>query len=148
VSPTGTLAYAYCWSGTFATVNGVNFTGTTSASSGGTDVTLTGFGNNATNFTDSGSASFSTAYQNMLAGANWNGSTGATITFNHLTVGHAYVAQFWVGDWRNNNTVCSETVRGSLSDNALPSLSYQVGSGGSGNRRNLHQFFCRRILGL
>ncbi len=129
----GTLVYAYCWSGTSTTVNGVNFTGTTSATnSGGTDVTLTGFGNNATSFTGSGSASFSTAYQNMLAGADWNGSVAGSITFNHLTVGHAYVAQFWVGDWRNNNTVRSETIRGSLSDNALPSLSYQVGSSGSG----------------
>jgi autotransporter-associated beta strand protein len=132
VSTIGTLAYAYCWSGTSTIVNTVNFTGTTSASSGGTDVTLTGFGNNATSFTGSGSASFSTAYQNMLTGADWNGSAGATITFNHLTVGHAYVAQFWVGDWRSNNTVRNETIRGSLSDNALPSLSYQVGSSGSG----------------
>ena len=132
VSTNGTLAYAYCWSGTSTIVNSVNFTGTTSASSGGADVTLTGFGNNAANFTGSGSASFSIAYQNMLAGADWNGPAGATITFNHLTVGHAYVAQFWVGDWRNNNTARSETIRGSFSDNALPSLSYQVGSDGSG----------------
>ncbi len=132
VSTNGTLAYAYCWSGTSTIVNRVNFTGTTSASSGSTDVTLTGFGNNATNFIGSGSASFSIAYQNMLAGADWNGPAGATITFNHLTVGHAYVAQFWVGDWRNNNTARNETIRGSLSDNALPMLSYQVGSSGSG----------------
>jgi autotransporter-associated beta strand protein len=133
VSTTGTLAYAYCWSGISSTVNGVNFTGTTSATnSGGTDVTLTGFGNNFSSYLGSGSASFSTAYQNILAGADYNGSAGATITFNHLSVGHAYVAQFWVGDWRNNNTVRSETIRGSLSDNALPSLSYQVGSSGSG----------------
>ena len=33
VSTSGTLAYAYCWSGTPTTVNGVNFTGTTSATS-------------------------------------------------------------------------------------------------------------------
>ena len=132
VSTTGMPVYAYCWSGTSTTVNGVNFTGTTSASSGGTDVTLIGFGNNYTSFTGSGSASFSAAYQNMLAGADWNGSAGATITFNNLTVGHTYVAQFWVGDWRNYNTVRNETIKGSASDTITPSLSYQVGSSGSG----------------
>jgi fibronectin-binding autotransporter adhesin len=133
VSTTGMLVYAYCWSGTSTTVNGVNFTGTTSPGSGGTDVTLIGFGNNYTSFTGSGSASFSTAYQSMLAGADWNGSASATITFNNLTVGHAYVAQFWVGDWRNINTVRNETIKGSASDNITPSLSYQVGSSGSGS---------------
>jgi fibronectin-binding autotransporter adhesin len=129
----GTLAYAYCWSGVSTTVNGVNFTGTASANSGGLDVTLTGLRNNYYGFTGSGSASFSTAYQNMLAGADWNGSASATITLNNLNVGHAYVAQFWVGDWRNYNTVRSETIKGSASDNITPTLNYQVGSSGSGS---------------
>lgn len=125
----GTLAYAYCWSGTSTTVNGVNFTGTTSANSGGADVTLNGFGNNYTSF---GSSPGSAAYQNMLAGADYNGSAGGTIILNNLTVGHAYVAQFWAGDWRTYNTVRSETIKGSASDNITPLLTYQVGSGGSG----------------
>ncbi len=133
VFTTGTLAYAYCWSGVSTIVDGVNFTGTASANSGGTDVTLTGLGNNYYGFTGSGSASFSTAYQNMLAGADWNGSANATITLNNLNVGHAYVAQFWVGDWRNYNTVRSETIKGSASDNITPTLNYQVGSSGSGS---------------
>jgi autotransporter-associated beta strand protein len=132
VSTTGLLTYAYCWSGTSTAVNGVNFTGTTSTGSGGTDVTLSGFGNNNTPFTGSGSASFSTAYQNMLAGADWNGSASATITLNHLTVGNAYVVQFWVGDWRSYNTSRNETIKGSASDNITPTLNYQVGSSGSG----------------
>jgi fibronectin-binding autotransporter adhesin len=133
VSTTGTLAYAYCWSGTSTTVNGVNFAGTTSANSGGTDVTLTGFDNNYYGFTGSGSASFSSTYQNLLVGADWNGSASATITFNHLTVGHAYVVQFWVGDWRSYNTSRNETIKGSASDNITPTLTYQVGSSGSGS---------------
>jgi autotransporter-associated beta strand protein len=133
VSTSGTLAYSYCWSGISTTVNGVSFTGTTSTSSGGANVTLSGFGNNNTSFTGSGSASFSTAYQNMLTGADWNGSASATITFNNLTVGHAYFAQFWVGDWRNYNTSRSETIKGSASDNITPTLTYQVGSSGSGS---------------
>ena len=132
VSTSGTLTYAYCWSGISTTVNGVSFTGTTSTSSGGANVTLSGLGNNNTSFTGSGSASFSTAYQNMLAGADWNGSASATITFNNLTVGHAYFAQFWVGDWRNYNTSRNETIKGSASDNITPTLTYQVGGSGSG----------------
>ncbi len=132
VSTSGTLAYAYCWSGISTTVNGVSFTGTTSTSSGGANVALSGFGNNNTSFTGSGSASFSTAYQNMLTGADWNGSASATITFNNLTVGHAYFAQFWVGDWRSYNTSRNETIKGSASDNITPTLTYQVGGSGSG----------------
>ncbi len=133
VSTTGTVAYAYCWSGISTTVNGVSFTGTTSPNSGGTDVNLTGFGNNYTSFTGTGSASFSSAYQNTLTGADWNGSASATITFSNLTASHAYVAQFWVGDWRNYNTVRNETIKGSASDNITPTLNYQVGSSGSGS---------------
>jgi autotransporter-associated beta strand protein len=129
VATNGTLIYAYCWSGISTTVNGVNFTGTTSANSGGADVTLNGFGNNYTSF---GSSPGSAAYQNMLAGADWNGSAAGTIILNNLTVGHVYVAQFWVGDWRNYNTVRSETIKDSASDNITPLLTYQVGSSGSG----------------
>jgi fibronectin-binding autotransporter adhesin len=129
VTTNGTLVYAYCWSGTSTTVNGVNFTGTTSANSGGADVTLNGFGNNYTSF---GGSPGSAACQNMLAGADYNGGAGGTIILNNLTVGHAYVAQFWVGDWRNYNTIRSETIKGSASDNIMPLLTYQVGSGGSG----------------
>ena len=130
VSTSGTLAYAYCWSGISTTVNGVNFTGTTSASSGGTDLTMSNLGNNYTSF--GSGPGFSAAYQNMLTGGDYNFSGTATVTLNHLTIGHAYVAQFWVGDWRNINSVRNETIKGSGSDNITPSLSYQVGSGGSG----------------
>jgi autotransporter-associated beta strand protein len=133
VSTTGALVYAYCWSGTSTTVNGVSFTGTTSTSSGGANVALTGIGNNTTSFNGSGSASFSTSYQNMLTGADWNGSASASIIFNNLTVGHIYVAQFWVGDWRSYNTSRNETIKGSLSDNITPTLNYQVGASGSGS---------------
>ena len=132
VSTSGTLVYAYCWFGISTTVNGVSFTGTTSTGSAGADVTLNGFANNNTTFNGSGSASFSTAYQNMLAGADWNGSASASIILNNLVVGHTYVVQFWVGDWRSLNTSRSETIKGSLSDNMTPTLTYQVGSNGSG----------------
>jgi autotransporter-associated beta strand protein len=132
VATPGTLVYAYCWSGVSTTVNGVNFTGTTSGNSGSVNVTLDGFGNNYYGYTGSGAAAYSTAYQNLLAGADWNGSASGTITFNNLIVGHAYVAQFWVGDWRAYNTVRNETITGSTSDNITPALTYQVGSSGSG----------------
>ena len=132
VATAGTLVYAYCWSGISTTVNGVSFTGSTSGNSGSVNVALTGFGNNYYGYTGSGSTAFSTAYQNLLAGADWNGSASGTITLNHLIVGHAYVAQFWVGDWRGYNTVRSETITGSASDNITPTLTYQVGSSGSG----------------
>ncbi|MDB6019147.1 MAG: Extracellular serine protease precursor [Pedosphaera sp.] len=130
VSTTGTLAYAYCWSGTSTTVNGVNFTGTTSASGGGTDVTLTNLANNYTSF--GSGPGVSAAYQNMLTGGDYNSAATATVTLNHLTFGHGYVAQFWVGDWRNINTVRNETIKGSASDNITPALAFQVGSSGSG----------------
>ena len=130
ISTTGTLAYAYCWSGISTIVNGVNFTGTTSANSAGTDVTMTNMGNNYTSF--GSGPGLSAAYQNMLTGGDYNFSGAATVTLNHLTTGHAYVAQFWVGDWRNINSVRSETIKGSATDNITPTLSYQVGSSGSG----------------
>jgi autotransporter-associated beta strand protein len=38
-----------------------------------------------------------------------------------------------VGDWRSYNSVRSETIKGSPSDNITPSLSYQVGASGSGS---------------
>ena len=131
VTTTGAVVYAYCWSGISTTVNGVNFTGTTSTSGAGTDVTFSsGLGNNFTSF---GTSPGSTAYQNMLAGGDYNNSGIDTVTLNHLTVGDIYVAQFWVGDWRSINTVRSETIKGSASDNITPTLNYQVGSSGSGS---------------
>ena len=56
VATAGSLVYAYCWSGISTSVNGVNFTGTTSANSGSINVSLTGFGNNYYGYTGSGSA--------------------------------------------------------------------------------------------
>ena len=112
MSTTGAVVYAYCWSGISTIVHGVNFTGTTSTSGGGTDVTLSsGLGNNYTSF---GSSPGSTACQNMLTGGDYNNGGADTVTLNHLTIGDAYVAQFWVGDWRSINSVRSETIKGSV----------------------------------
>ncbi len=75
---------------------------------------------------------FSTEYQNLLTGGDYNNSGMDSVALNHLTVGDKYVAQFWVGDWRSINSSRSETIVGSSSDNITPTLTYQVGGSGSG----------------
>lgn len=111
----GTLLYAYNWSGTNQAVNGVTFTGTTSANPG--NVSLTGVGSNYRNYAST-SPPFSTlslAYQELLCGGEYNSGTAtATLTLNSLTAGRVYAVQFWVSDPRGGGTIGrTETVTGS-----------------------------------
>ncbi|MDE3099590.1 MAG: hypothetical protein KGJ88_08950, partial [Verrucomicrobiota bacterium] len=111
----GTLLYAYNWSGTNQTVNGIAFTGTTSANPG--NVAITGIGSYYGNYTSSQPpfSSLSQAYQNLLRGAEYNSGTAtATLTMNGLTAGRVYAVQFWVSDPRGGGTIGrTETLSGS-----------------------------------
>lgn len=100
----GTLNYAYNWANAAQTINGVAFAGSTSITAAGTNVTMTGFTTNNTTAFTSGAAPFSTlsaAYQAILKGGNYVGTTaGAAVTMNNLVVGRVYATQFWINDPR------------------------------------------------
>lgn len=89
-------------------MNGVSFVGSTSTTSGGSDVTLSGFNNHnstAFNSTTAPFGSLSAAYTNILVGADYiNGAIAVTVTLNNLTAGHLYAAQVWVNDPRGGST--------------------------------------------
>lgn len=118
VFATGAVAYAYDWSNTTPTVNGVSFTGTTVFSGAvGANLTLAGFTANTTNSFTSATAPFSSLsanYQNVLKGGSLaSGGAAATVTLNNLTAGRDYVAQFWVSDPRSGSTTTRvETLAG------------------------------------
>ena len=114
----GTLVYAYDLANVNVTVNGVTFTGSTGTSSlGSGNITTTGFAYNGTTTYGPGS-SYSTEYQAMLQGSDWNGGTGAcTVTLNNLTAGQTYAVQLWANDSRGccgsrNNSVVSTPLAG------------------------------------
>jgi hypothetical protein len=121
----GTLLYAYNWSGTNGTVNGVAFTGATNATPGGGAVTVTGIGGYSAGFTSSSApfSGLSAAYRGILTGAEYGGASSATVTLNSLTPGHAYAVQVWVSDPRGGGVDGrTETVGGTN----LATLAYNV----------------------
>ncbi len=98
----GTLLYAYDWAGNNTTVNGVAFTGTSSATPA--NVSVSGIGNNYTGYTSTLApfSSLSTEYQSILSGGEYGGGgVTATVTLKNLTVGHVYAVQVWVSDPRS-----------------------------------------------
>jgi nitrous oxide reductase accessory protein NosL len=103
VSTNGMLLYAYNNSGISATVHGVSFTGVNSATTWGTDVTLSTM-NGSTASAYMGVAypwsSLPTSYQTILQGGAYNNGGVATVTMNNLVFGHQYQVQFWVNDSR------------------------------------------------
>ena len=101
VSTTGSLLYAYHWNGGNNTVNGVPFTGTTSITTGGSDVRLSGLGGYYNAFTSSVApfVSLSPEYKAMLVGSPYDGNVG--VTLNNLTAGKLYAVQVWCQDPRN-----------------------------------------------
>ena len=110
----GTGSYAYDFSNSTQTVNGVTFTGSASIGSvtgnAGGSVTLTSFtSSNTTAFTVTG---LSASYGGMLKGASYATTTSAlTVTLNNLTSGHVYATQFWVNDGRGGtNGSRTETI--------------------------------------
>lgn len=100
----GRLLYAYDWANANVTVNGVAFTGTSSANAG--NVSISGIGGNYGGYTSSQApfATLSSAYRSILAGGEYGGTTAATVTLNNLTSGHVYAVQVWVSDPRGGGT--------------------------------------------
>ena len=108
VTTSGSLVFAYDWNSSATSVNGVAFTAP------GSGVSLTGFYGNYGSFlngTGAPATSLSTEYKNILTGGQYtNGVAAATLTLNALTVGHQYLAQFWVDDSRNDSQNRVETL--------------------------------------
>jgi hypothetical protein len=107
-SGAGVFAYCYCGNPP-ATLNGVSFT----AEAAGV-ITWTGADPASPNTSPdfAGAAALSAAYKQVLYGSKYNNSPAPlTLTLNHLTVGHQYLAQLWVDDSRSqchrNQTVTS-----------------------------------------
>ena len=126
----GTLLYAYDWSGTNVTVNGVSFTGISSVNAS-TNVSVTGIGGPYQNFTSSQSpfGALSAAYRGVLVGGDYGGAVSATVTLNNLTVGRVYAVQAWVSDPRGGGVAGrTETVAGSN----IVTLAYNVPAAAGG----------------
>lgn len=103
VTTTGTLKYAYNLTTTNQTVNGVLFTGTSSATALGTNVGMTFASTTTTAYTSTSSpfSGLSTAYKAMLVGGAYRDSgTSVTVTLKNLTIGSTYTVQVWVSDPR------------------------------------------------
>lgn len=102
----GTLLYAYDWADNNITVNGVAFTGTTSANPG--NVSINGIGSYYSGYTSSTPpfGNLSSEYKSILTGGEYSSSTPtATMTLNNLTAGHTYAVQVWVSDPRGGGTI-------------------------------------------
>ena len=126
----GALQYAYDWNGSNATVKGVNFAGTSSAS-GGANVSLSGIGSHYQGYTstDSPFSTLSSAYQGIIAGGEYGGAVTATVTLNNLAVGRSYAVQVWVNDPRGGSEAGrTETVTGSN----VVTLAYNVPAAAGG----------------
>lgn len=100
----GNTSYAYDLL-TASTVNGVNFTSTTSTTAFGTDVTIGGITVGYYNGFGSGAAApystLSAAYKNVLGGGLYTAAaTAVTVTLNNLTAGHTYASQIWIEESR------------------------------------------------
>lgn len=101
------------------TVNGVTFnpfsTNYTASSftSGNFMLSAGGFINGGSTFGAPGSpfSALSTPYQRLLQSASYLSSTGPlTLQINGLTVGQAYLVQFWVNDAHEIQSLSSETI--------------------------------------
>ncbi|HEY1788043.1 MAG TPA: hypothetical protein VGJ73_07805 [Verrucomicrobiae bacterium] len=101
----GILLYAYDWANDNTTVNGVAFTGASSANPG--NVSINGIGSYYGGFTSSQTpfSALSSTYRSILTGGEYGGAVVATVTLNNLTAGHAYALQVWVSDPRGGGTI-------------------------------------------
>jgi hypothetical protein len=112
VRTAGTAVYAYAWSGIASTVNGVSFAGSPGIN-GATNVLAPAFSNYGPALFTSKAAPFSalsTAYSNILIGADYVLGLPVPVTLKNLTIGHKYTVQVWVNDPRGLRNVRSETI--------------------------------------
>ncbi|MDD5673610.1 MAG: hypothetical protein PHC61_05585 [Chitinivibrionales bacterium] len=122
VSTTGTLKYAYSWSGQNVTINGVTFTGTLSAGNVGASSpynlvlasNTSGWPGVGTFFRspDGVTGQYATVFLPSAVFTDF--AITFTITLNNLTSGHAYMLQIWSEDsYYNGGTatiVCGNSV--------------------------------------
>ncbi|HEV2434387.1 MAG TPA: hypothetical protein VG077_00145 [Verrucomicrobiae bacterium] len=101
----GTFLYAYDWADSNTTVNGIDFTGTSSANAG-SDVSINGIGSNYRNYSSTATpfSALSAAYRSILVGGEYGGPVPATVTLKNLTIGRVYAVQVWVSDPRGGGT--------------------------------------------
>jgi hypothetical protein len=110
----GAPVYAYDWGHTPPNVNGVSFTAS-SGINGGTNV-LAAFAYSGSSYFDSTSNNFaalSSAYRDMLVGADYTAAAGpfsVPVTLAGLTIGRKYLVQVWVNDPRGPYNTRSETI--------------------------------------
>jgi alpha-L-fucosidase len=114
------------------TVNGVTFLGNVNTENGVTYSVGGQSGYNPTTFisTKTLSGPDAAAYEEMLAGA-WYGDTNpVTLGLDGLVIGHDYLIQIWVADFRAITNARSETVTAaSGTDIQAPTLLYLTGDG-------------------
>jgi hypothetical protein len=112
VRTAGTAVYAYAWSGIASTVNGVSFAGSPGIN-GGTNVLAPAFSNYGPALFTSKAAPFSalsTAYSNILIGADYVLGLPVPVTLKNLAIGHNYTVQVWANDPRGLRNARSETI--------------------------------------
>ena len=134
VATNGTGLYAYDWTGTNQTVNGVTFTGVITVGGAGANLGLspsTGSIIDNSNAFNSGSSPFSAlpaAYRGILTGADYAGAAAATVTvtLSNLLTGFTYSVQVWVNDPRGSNNTRTETASGGGNN---VTLDYSTGTG-------------------
>ncbi len=133
----GTPVYAYTWSGIASTVNGVSFTGSPGIN-GGTNVLAPAFSKYGPAYFTSKAAPFSalsTAYSNILIGADYVSGLPVPVTLKNLTIGRNYTVQVWVNDPRGPENARSETITsagGNTSTLRFSINSTNTNPGGSG----------------
>ena len=134
VSTTGTFKYAYHWNSTNQTVNGVTFVGTTSITTGGSDVGLAGFDSHHPAFTSTSTPfnDLSTAYKATLAGSPYNSGATATVTLKNLTIGKQYAVQVWIEDARAEPNNRSATLTSSGGNSVALDFNLTNADGGVG----------------
>jgi len=134
VSTTGTFRYAYHWNTGNTTVNGVTFTGTTSTTTGGSDVDLVGFDSPHNAFTSTANPfnNLSTAYKATLVGSPYNSGATATVTLKNLTIGNQYAVQVWIEDPRAAGGTRTATLTSSGGNSVVLDYNSTNGEGGVG----------------
>jgi len=114
------------------TVNGVTFLGNVNTENGVTFAVGGQTGYNPTTFisTKTLSGPDAAAYEEMLAGAWYGDTTPVTLGLDGLTIGHDYLIQIWVADFRAYTNARSETVTAAAgTDIHAPTLLYLTGDG-------------------
>ncbi|MDD5672792.1 MAG: Ig-like domain-containing protein [Chitinivibrionales bacterium] len=131
ISTNGTLVYAYNWSGSNQTINGVTFTGTSSIGNAGNIVLAGGTGTvqlyQPFQQPATGLSSPYLAMLNNFPGVQSPGNS-FTVTLQNLTVGNSYAVQLW-----SNISYYFGAQTETYTSGNTASLKPQVNNGGNSN---------------